>query len=216
VSRPGLATAGVDDAGVPEPLDHASQPDDSPVARFGEAGRRPGDSGEAELAEAQMALGRPELLPEDENESDPPTADAGAVQEFDLEDYVASDEEEDQDEDELDEGEFEQLEDEVDHVADADLVDVAEEYELEPEHRGRGAEAAALPARRHRTPGNRLVNFVRGSWRELQRVQWPDRRQTMQATGVVIGFVIVAGVFLGVADYFAGKIVNFILTGHFK
>ncbi len=27
----------------------------------------------------------------------------------------------------------------------------------------------------------------------------------MQATGVVIGFVIVAGVFLGVADYVAGK-----------
>ena len=38
----------------------------------------------------------------------------------------------------------------------------------------------------------------------------------MQATGVVIGFVIVAGVFLGVADFLAGKIMNYILTGHFK
>ncbi|MBV9806275.1 MAG: preprotein translocase subunit SecE, partial [Solirubrobacterales bacterium] len=37
----------------------------------------------------------------------------------------------------------------------------------------------------------RLVGFLQGSWRELQRVQWPDRRQVMQATGVVIGFVIV-------------------------
>ena len=46
----------------------------------------------------------------------------------------------------------------------------------------------------------RFVGFLRGSWAELQRVQWPDRRQVMQATGVVIGFVIVAGVFLGVAD----------------
>jgi preprotein translocase SecE subunit len=38
----------------------------------------------------------------------------------------------------------------------------------------------------------------------------------MQATGVVIGFVIVAGAFLGVADFLAGKVVNYILTGHFK
>jgi preprotein translocase SecE subunit len=69
---------------------------------------------------------------------------------------------------------------------------------------------AAAPAHR-RTPVGRLINFLQGSWRELQRVQWPDRRQVVQATGVVIGFVIVAGVFLGVADLLAGKIVNFIL-----
>jgi preprotein translocase SecE subunit len=56
-----------------------------------------------------------------------------------------------------------------------------------------------------------MVNFLKGSWRELQRVQWPDRRQVMQATGVVIGFVIVAGVYLGVADFLAGKLVNYIL-----
>jgi len=33
----------------------------------------------------------------------------------------------------------------------------------------------------------------------------------MQATGVVIGFVIVAGVFLGLSDFVAGKIINLIL-----
>jgi preprotein translocase subunit SecE len=60
----------------------------------------------------------------------------------------------------------------------------------------------------------RLINFLQGSWRELQRVQWPDRRQVFQATGVVIGFVIVAGVFLGVSDVVAQKIVNLILYGH--
>jgi preprotein translocase subunit SecE len=57
----------------------------------------------------------------------------------------------------------------------------------------------------------RLVGFLQGSWRELQRVQWPDRRQVMQATSVVIGFVIVAAAFLGVADFVAGKIVTFVL-----
>ncbi|HWE11029.1 MAG TPA: preprotein translocase subunit SecE [Solirubrobacteraceae bacterium] len=58
---------------------------------------------------------------------------------------------------------------------------------------------------------SRLVHFLQGSWRELQRVQWPDRRQVMQATGVVIGFVIVAGVFLGLADLVANKVVQLIL-----
>jgi preprotein translocase subunit SecE len=49
-------------------------------------------------------------------------------------------------------------------------------------------------------PHNRLIAFLEGSWRELQRVQWPDRRQVMQATAVVLGFVIVAGLVLAVAD----------------
>jgi preprotein translocase subunit SecE len=57
----------------------------------------------------------------------------------------------------------------------------------------------------------RLIGFLQGSWRELQRVQWPDRRQVMQATGVVIGFVIVAAAFLGASDWVAGKLVTFIL-----
>ena len=60
----------------------------------------------------------------------------------------------------------------------------------------------------------RLIGFLQGSWRELQRVQWPDRRQVAQATGVVLGFVIVAGVFLGVADLLATHLMNYILNGH--
>jgi preprotein translocase subunit SecE len=81
-----------------------------------------------------------------------------------------------------------------------------------------GGDAAALPspaaAAEHR-PGlwSRLTGFLAGSWHELQRVQWPDRRQTMQATAVVIGFVIVAGVFLGVADTLAQHLMSYIITG---
>ena len=71
----------------------------------------------------------------------------------------------------------------------------------------------ALPAASGERPGifARLVGFLQGSWRELQRVQWPDRRQVAQATGVVLGFVIVAGAFLGLSDLVAQKLVNFIL-----
>src|SRR3954468_9165100 len=45
--------------------------------------------------------------------------------------------------------------------------------------------------------GNRVLNFLRASWAELQRVQWPDRRQVAKATAVVIGFRPPAGAILG-------------------
>jgi preprotein translocase subunit SecE len=59
--------------------------------------------------------------------------------------------------------------------------------------------------------GPRFLQFLRASWAELQRVQWPDRRQVAQATSVVVGFVIVAGAYLGVADWAAQKVVNLII-----
>jgi preprotein translocase SecE subunit len=57
----------------------------------------------------------------------------------------------------------------------------------------------------------RAGGFLRASWAELQRMQWPDRQQTSQATAVVLGFVVVAGVYLGAADWVAQKVVNFII-----
>ena len=42
-------------------------------------------------------------------------------------------------------------------------------------------------------------------------MQWPDRRQVAQATGVVLGFVAIAGAYLGLADSVAQKIVNLII-----
>jgi preprotein translocase subunit SecE len=59
--------------------------------------------------------------------------------------------------------------------------------------------------------GNRAVGFIRASWAELQRVQWPDRRQVFQATAVVLGFVAIAGAYLGLADFVAKEIVEFVL-----
>jgi preprotein translocase SecE subunit len=59
--------------------------------------------------------------------------------------------------------------------------------------------------------GNRALGFIRASWAELQRVQWPDRPQVFQATAVVLGFVAIAGAYLGLADFVAKEIVEFIL-----
>ncbi len=72
------------------------------------------------------------------------------------------------------------------------------------------ATGAGSPAERDRDRG-RLATFLRASWAELQRVQWPDRRQVGQATAVVLGFVVVAGAFLGLADVVAEQIVDLLI-----
>jgi preprotein translocase subunit SecE len=68
------------------------------------------------------------------------------------------------------------------------------------------ASGAAIPRE-----GNRVFAFARASWAELQRVQWPDRPQVFAATAVVLGFVAIAGAYLGFADYVAKEIVEYIL-----
>ena len=96
------------------------------------------------------------------------------------------------------------LEDEEDDVDDATL-------EREAVRSAPAARREAAPGVPTRKGAGRFVGFLRASWSELQRVQWPDRRQVAQATGVVIGFVIVAGLYLGVADWVAKQIVNAII-----
>ncbi|HEV7805615.1 MAG TPA: preprotein translocase subunit SecE [Solirubrobacteraceae bacterium] len=77
---------------------------------------------------------------------------------------------------------------------------------------GAGAgDVAAPPAAAKPSGVPRFVTFLRACWAELQRVQWPDRKQVGQATAVVLGFVVIAGAFLGLADVVAQRIVNFIL-----
>jgi preprotein translocase SecE subunit len=65
----------------------------------------------------------------------------------------------------------------------------------------------------HRRRGifGRAADFLRASWTELRRVQWPDRRQVGQGTAVTIGFVLVAGAYLGALDAIWNPIIQKIL-----
>jgi preprotein translocase SecE subunit len=76
---------------------------------------------------------------------------------------------------------------------------------------GRGGGDAERPSGSPLRGGNRAIAFLGASWAELQRVQWPDRRQVTQATAVVLGFVAIAGAYLGLADYLAKEIVEIVL-----
>ena len=73
------------------------------------------------------------------------------------------------------------------------------------------AAASRAAGSNERAGGNRVLNFLQASWAELQRVQWPNRRQVGQATAVVLGFVVLAGGYLGLADVVAQEIVDFII-----
>jgi preprotein translocase SecE subunit len=94
---------------------------------------------------------------------------------------------------------------------DEPAADNADAATVERGRLGKGAGDVAVTPDAHRPVGFRVTNFVRACWAELQRVDWPDRRQVGQATAVVLGFVVVAGAFLGLADVVAQRLVDLIL-----
>ncbi|MBK5230726.1 MAG: preprotein translocase subunit SecE [Thermoleophilia bacterium] len=101
-----------------------------------------------------------------------------------------------------------------------DAVEVKDELKLEREAKAKKKKpVAAKPAAAKAKPKaaaeprqrGRLAAFLRSSWAELRRVQWPDRKQITTLTSIVIGFVIVSGVYLGAIDWVANKLVNLII-----
>jgi preprotein translocase SecE subunit len=96
---------------------------------------------------------------------------------------------------------------------DADGDDLGAEIfpdELADDRRGRAEDAVEGDAvSRHeiereahgpRRRRGRVITFLGHCIDELRRVQWPNRRQVGQATAVVLGFVVVAGGYLGLLD----------------
>ena len=76
---------------------------------------------------------------------------------------------------------------------------------------------APVPVRRghtEHTPARsrgRVLTFLGHCVDELRRVQWPDRRHVGQATAVVLGFVVLAGGYLGLLDAIWRPLVEAIL-----
>jgi preprotein translocase subunit SecE len=99
----------------------------------------------------------------------------------------------------------------ADELSDGDDASLEQEAVAAAPAERREVAAAPTPGAPTRRGPARFIGFLRASWAELQRVQWPDRRAVGQATAVVIGFVVVAGLYLGVADWVAKKIVDFII-----
>ncbi len=50
------------------------------------------------------------------------------------------------------------------------------------------------------TPGRRFFEFSKESVAETKKVVWPAKKETLQTTGIVFGFVVVMAIFLWLTD----------------
>jgi preprotein translocase subunit SecE len=98
----------------------------------------------------------------------------------------------------------------ADDFAEDDLVD-------EEGPTGEGEAGYAVRGRRGRAAADahkdrpRVVQFLIACWAELQRVQWPNRQALVTLTGVVLGFVLIAGGYLGLLDAIFSEVIQAIL-----
>ena len=60
--------------------------------------------------------------------------------------------------------------------------------------------AAAVAVFFSAEPGRQLVGFGRDSWREVRKVVWPTRKESIQMTAYVFVFVLVMAIILWLAD----------------
>jgi preprotein translocase subunit SecE len=99
------------------------------------------------------------------------------------------------------------------HLTDAE-VDAEAEAEAELAARGedgfkvQGKRGADTHTHKNRP---RVVQFLVAVWAELQRVQWPDRQALTTLTGVVLGFVLIMGGYLGLLDAIFSELIKRIL-----
>ena len=111
--------------------------------------------------------------------------------------------------------------DEAARLAEDEAYEEIEDWELEDPDAAvaeRGAGEAGYAVRGHRREAAeahkdrpRVVQFLIAVWAELQRVQWPNRQALVTLTGVVLGFVLIAGGYLGLLDAIFSELIQAIL-----
>ena len=107
-------------------------------------------------------------------------------------------------------------------ASEQEAIEEIEDWELEdPEEavaaRGAGEEGYEVRGRRGRDEVEahkdrpRVIQFLIAVWAELQRVQWPNRQALVTLTGVVLGFCLIAGGYLGLLDAIFSELIQAIL-----
>ncbi len=86
-----------------------------------------------------------------------------------------------------------------DELVDDDDEHAPDEVQGDAPIRHRGMAVEHERDQRHRNRP-RFIAFLGHCIDELRRVQWPNRKQVGQATAVVLGFVVIAGGYLGLLD----------------
>ena len=176
-------------AAVPGDGAAAAPPEDAASARQAP----PPESTRGDIPGVTGPVFEPEQVPDDRplTEDEAPLSEDEALQE--IEDWEVS-------------GEEHLTEDEVDA-----------ELEAEEELAGRGEDGFEVRGRRGRDEADkhkhrpRVIQFLIAVWAELQRVQWPNRQAMITLTGVVLGFVLIAGGYLGLLDAVFSELIKAIL-----
>jgi preprotein translocase SecE subunit len=120
-----------------------------------------------------------------------------------------------------DEGRSDRVIEDEPPLSEREAIEEIEDWELEdPEEavaaRGAGEEGyevrgrSGVEAEAHRDRP-RVIQFLIAVWAELQRVQWPNRQALVTLTGVVLGFVLIAGGYLGLLDAIFSELIQAIL-----
>lgn len=55
---------------------------------------------------------------------------------------------------------------------------------------------------------NKIIQFLKDAKTELQKVNWPSKKQTINYTATVIGISIAVSLFLGALDFIFERILN--------
>jgi len=59
---------------------------------------------------------------------------------------------------------------------------------------------------------NKVTKFVKESFEELKKVQFPSKKETIRLTGYVIGISLVTGLVVTFFDYLFKEFLTFIIT----
>ena len=90
-----------------------------------------------------------------------------------------------------------------------DQVEIPRDLVRTPRNRGveREGDEREVDAKQR----GRVLAFLSACVDELRRVQWPDRKHVFSATAVVLGFVLIAGGWLGLMDAIWQPLINALL-----
>jgi preprotein translocase subunit SecE len=80
-----------------------------------------------------------------------------------------------------------------------------------PVAKGGESEPRRQPREERESHGSGPINFLRESWAELKKVEWPDRQTVISGTAVVIIACAIVGAYLWVNDQVWQYVVQHVL-----
>jgi len=70
---------------------------------------------------------------------------------------------------------------------------------------------AAVKNGKNKVKKNRVRNFFREVSSEMKKVSWPNKKELLNYTGVVIAFILIVAIIVGAIDFFLGKLLEIII-----